>query len=116
MHVMNFLLKIFKLMLISLIRIYQVFIASPLQYFLGMPNCCRYSPTCSQYALESIKYHGIFKGVLLSVLRISRCHPWGGSGEDPVPSKDHWAAMDILKLNRCTFSGKNGWIRSSSKN
>lgn len=48
------------------------------------PSSCRYTPTCSQYAKEAILKHG-FKGIWLSVKRISRCHPWGGKGYDPVP-------------------------------
>ncbi|RRD89069.1 membrane protein insertion efficiency factor YidD [Bacteroides heparinolyticus] len=46
---------------------------------------CRFTPTCSQYAVEAIKKHGPFKGLYLAVRRILRCHPWGGSGYDPVP-------------------------------
>ena len=46
---------------------------------------CRFTPTCSQYAVEAIKKHGPFKGLYLAVKRILRCHPWGGSGYDPVP-------------------------------
>ena len=49
------------------------------------PPSCRYVPTCSQYAIEAIKKHGPFKGLWLAVKRILRCHPWGGSGYDPVP-------------------------------
>ncbi|HOA37531.1 MAG TPA: membrane protein insertion efficiency factor YidD [Flavihumibacter sp.] len=64
---------------IALIRIYQWGI-SPL---LG-PKC-RYTPTCSHYALEALRRHGVFKGSWLAIKRISRCHPWGGSGHDPVP-------------------------------
>ncbi len=63
------------------IRFYQIAI-SPL---LG-PRC-RYIPTCSQYALEALQTHGAVGGVWLSTKRICRCHPWGGSGFDPVPSK-----------------------------
>ena len=63
------------------IRFYQIAI-SPL---LG-PRC-RYIPTCSQYSLEAIHRHGAVRGVWLSVHRICRCHPWGGSGYDPVPAK-----------------------------
>ncbi len=61
------------------IRFYQIAI-SPL---LG-PRC-RYIPTCSQYALEAIQLHGAVRGSLLSFQRVCRCHPWGGSGYDPVP-------------------------------
>ena len=46
---------------------------------------CRYNPTCSAYALEALKKFGIIKGGLLSIKRVAKCHPWGGSGHDPVP-------------------------------
>ena len=49
------------------------------------PPSCRVVPTCSEYAIEAIKKHGPFKGLYLAVRRILRCHPWGGSGYDPVP-------------------------------
>ncbi len=49
------------------------------------PPSCRFTPTCSQYALEAIKKYGPFKGVYLAIKRILRCNPWGGSGYDPVP-------------------------------
>ncbi|MDE6397076.1 MAG: membrane protein insertion efficiency factor YidD [Muribaculaceae bacterium] len=49
------------------------------------PPSCRFTPTCSQYALEALKKHGPLKGTWLAVRRICRCHPWGGSGYDPVP-------------------------------
>ena len=49
------------------------------------PPCCRFTPTCSQYALEALRRHGPVKGSWLALRRICRCHPWGGSGYDPVP-------------------------------
>jgi len=49
------------------------------------PSTCRYSPTCSNYAKDAIMKHGVFKGTWLAIRRISKCHPWGGSGYDPVP-------------------------------
>ena len=63
------------------IRFYQMAI-SP---FLG--NNCRFHPTCSHYMLEALKTHGLLKGLYLGTKRILRCHPWGGSGYDPVPKK-----------------------------
>ena len=68
-----------KFILISLIRFYQRFI-SPLT-----PPACRFTPTCSQYTLEAIQKYGALKGTWLGIKRICRCHPWGGSGYDPVP-------------------------------
>jgi len=67
--------------LISIIRFYQIFI-SPL-----IGNNCRYHPTCSEYFIESLKIHGPIKGTILGVKRISKCHPWGGKGFDPVSGK-----------------------------
>ena len=49
---------------------------------------CRYQPTCSAYALEALQKHGGIKGSLLAARRISRCHPFGGDGYDPVPEKE----------------------------
>ena len=72
-------LNILAIVLIIPIKLYQVLI-SPL-----LGSSCRYSPTCSQYSIEAIKKHGPFKGSWLAVKRISDCHPWGGSGHDPVP-------------------------------
>jgi len=65
---------------IWLIKGYQRFI-SPM-----LPNACRYSPSCSQYAVEAFQKHGLL-GLLLVVKRILSCNPWGGSGYDPVPER-----------------------------
>ena len=66
-------------LLIQPIRFYQRYI-SPLT-----PATCRFTPTCSEYAIQAIRKHGPFKGLALAVWRILRCNPWGGSGYDPVP-------------------------------
>lgn len=50
-----------------------------------LPPSCRYTPTCSEYAIQALKKYGPFKGLLLAMKRIMRCHPYGGSGYDPVP-------------------------------
>jgi len=49
------------------------------------PPVCRFGPTCSYYGIEAIDRHGAFKGTWLAIRRVGRCHPWGGSGWDPVP-------------------------------
>jgi putative membrane protein insertion efficiency factor len=51
----------------------------------GRPSPCRYQPTCSSYALEALEVHGAARGSWLAIRRLSRCHPWGGHGWDPVP-------------------------------
>jgi putative membrane protein insertion efficiency factor len=66
---------------ILLVKLYQ-WIISPL-----FPAVCRYDPTCSNYMIEAIREWGIFKGLYLGIKRIGSCHPWGGSGYDPVPKK-----------------------------
>ncbi|TCJ12509.1 membrane protein insertion efficiency factor YidD [Flaviaesturariibacter flavus] len=71
--------KILALPFIGLIRVYQKGI-SPL-----LGPSCRYTPTCSQYGLEAFRKYGVLKGFWLTVKRVGRCHPWGGSGYDPVP-------------------------------
>ena len=50
-------------------------------------NNCRYDPSCSEYAMDALRIHGAFRGLWLAANRIGRCHPWGGSGYDPVPEK-----------------------------
>ncbi|MGF7155924.1 membrane protein insertion efficiency factor YidD [Novosphingobium gossypii] len=50
-----------------------------------MPPTCRYSPSCSQYAIVAVRRHGAIKGGLLALWRLLRCNPWGGHGHDPVP-------------------------------
>ncbi|UOO90444.1 membrane protein insertion efficiency factor YidD [Vitreoscilla massiliensis] len=68
-----------KYLLLKFVRFYQVAI-SPM-----LPPRCRYTPTCSQYAVEALQKHGACKGSMLALRRICRCHPLGGSGYDPVP-------------------------------
>lgn len=74
--------QIIALPFIGLVRFYQTAI-SPYT-----PSACRYSPTCSQYTVEALQKHGIIKGGWLAIKRITSCHPWGGSGYDPVPEKE----------------------------
>ena len=66
---------------ILLLRFYRKFL-SPLK-----PPCCRFSPTCSEYAIEAYKKRGFFAGTVLTVWRVLRCNPFGKPGYDPVPEK-----------------------------
>lgn len=71
-----------KSFMLFLIRTYQLTMSPR---FSG--GACRFTPTCSQYALEAIQVHGVFKGTLLALWRIIRCNPFGKGGYDPVPPK-----------------------------
>ena len=70
--------KLWKSLFILPIKFYQIVI-SPM-----LPNSCRHLPTCSEYTIEAIYTHGVFKGVLKGLYRILRCNPLGSSGYDPI--------------------------------
>ena len=74
--------NLIKKVLIFLINTYQMTLSPRFSH-----GSCRYTPTCSQYALEAIEIHGIFKGCLLAAWRILRCNPFSKGGWDPVPPK-----------------------------
>ena len=76
-----------KALIRILIRGYQIFIRPVLKAVAGPNAGCRYSPTCSNYFLEAVERHGAWKGSWIGICRIFRCHPWGGSGYDPVPPR-----------------------------
>lgn len=73
-------------LLILPIRFYQRFITP------YTPATCRYYPTCSRYAVESLRTHGAAKGLLLTVWRLLRCNPWSSGGVDRTPERGHWRA------------------------
>ena len=79
-----------KRLFILLIRFYQTGI-SPF-----LPARCRYTPTCSQYAIEAITRFGAIKGLFLTLKRLLRCHPFGGYGFDPVPHNHHHSEKKSL--------------------
>ncbi len=70
-----------KYILIKIIRIYQVIFSA----FVGQH--CRFTPSCSNYAIDAVENHGFSKGLILSTKRICRCHPWSAGGVDEVPKK-----------------------------
>ena len=74
-----------RFILIGFVHAYR-WLVSPLKSMVtGSTGCCRFSPTCSGYALDALRVHGAIRGSLLAARRILRCHPWGGAGHDPVP-------------------------------
>ena len=78
---MKFIEQFFGFLLMIPVKLYQ-WVISPL-----FPNVCRYNPTCSVYMIDALKIHGPIKGLWLGTKRMSRCHPWGGHGDDPVSNK-----------------------------
>ncbi|HEY9123439.1 MAG TPA: membrane protein insertion efficiency factor YidD [Bacteroidales bacterium] len=79
MKILHYITKFIVFLLIIPVKIYQYTI-SPI-----LPMSCRYTPSCSAYAIEALKKHGPIKGLYLATKRILSCNPWGGSGYDPVP-------------------------------
>ena len=88
----------FAKFLTSIVRLYQIVI-SP-----WTPASCRFTPTCSSYAIEAIDRHGAPRGGWLALRRIARCHPWGGHGFDPVPlpSENEQPGLDNRTGNATT--------------
>jgi len=74
-------MKWLNYLIIAPIRLYQI-VLSPL-----LGKNCRFEPTCSNYMLQAVQEWGLFYGTWLGIKRITRCHPWGGHGDDPVPKK-----------------------------
>jgi putative membrane protein insertion efficiency factor len=81
-----------RLLLVGLIRIYQLAV-SPL-----LPPACRFYPTCSRYAQEAIRRHGVIRGGWLAIARLARCHPFHPGGVDFVPEAPHRSAVPHIAL------------------
>jgi len=97
MTIYRFILKLLSYPILGLVYFYKYAI-SPLT-----PASCRHVPTCSTYMIEAIKIHGPFVGTALGLRRISKCHPWGTHGYDPVPEKGALKfRIPRLKLKRKT--------------
>ena len=71
--------------LVLAIRGYRVTVSPAQVYLFGVTSGCRFTPTCSAYAMEAIITHGTLNGTALAARRLARCHPWGPCGHDPVP-------------------------------
>ncbi|MBV8815057.1 MAG: membrane protein insertion efficiency factor YidD [Verrucomicrobia bacterium] len=71
-----------------LLRVYKLTLSPFLAALTGGPGSgCRFVPTCSEYLVEAVEEHGLMAGSWLALKRLLRCHPWGGSGYDPVPAR-----------------------------
>ncbi len=86
MKVLHFIVRLPSLLMIGLVRLYQRFI-SPLT-----PPSCKFYPSCSSYAVQSLQTHGLMKGGVLTVARLGRCHPWQLGGINPPPPRGKWRA------------------------
>jgi putative membrane protein insertion efficiency factor len=82
-----------------IIRVYQWTLSPVLTAALGPAGCCRFTPSCSEYAREAIRIHGAARGGLLAGRRLCRCHPWGDFGEDfPPPTvSGHGRGLKLCK-------------------
>lgn len=79
--------------IILAIKLYKYTLSPMLTFVCGPGSGCRFTPSCSEYGIIAVQEHGALRGIWLTIKRILRCHPWGGSGYDPVPG-----AEDGLKL------------------
>jgi len=77
-----------KRLALALIRFYQLVFSPLLSALSGPGGGCRFEPSCSRYCAEAIERFGVWHGGWLGLKRLARCHPWGGSGYDPVPEED----------------------------
>ncbi|MCX6895852.1 MAG: membrane protein insertion efficiency factor YidD [Verrucomicrobia bacterium] len=85
--------------LLALVKVYRVTV-SPAQTFVFGPSAgCRFTPTCSAYAVEALQTRGAAAGSWLTVKRLCRCHPWGGCGHDPVPPANLKSQISNLKFS-----------------
>jgi uncharacterized protein len=88
-----------QFILISLVRLYRCTLSPAKTFLFGPGGRCRFTPSCSQYAIEAVKTHGAITGSWLATKRLCRCQPWGGCGHDPVPP---------LAVSRQTPAGETG--------
>ena len=98
-----------KRLCIFLVRLYQKHV-SPLK-----PPCCRYTPSCSAYAIDAFTNRGFFIGLALTVWRILRCNPFGKSGYDPVPCGYRFKRLDLLRKKMGEKNGESSVITEKKR-
>jgi len=72
---------------LGMLRVYKLVVSPVLHTLAGPFGGCRFDPTCSVYAAEAVRQHGVWRGSAMAARRVCRCHPWGGCGPDPVPEQ-----------------------------
>jgi uncharacterized protein len=89
------------------VRLYQWLLAPLIPLLFGPTGGCRFQPTCSHYALEALRVHGLFGGLYLTARRLLRCHPFHSGGDDPVPATLHFgpAIRPFGRGDRCAHRG-----------
>jgi putative membrane protein insertion efficiency factor len=87
--------------LIFAVRVYRWTLSPALGFVFGPGAGCRFTPTCSQYALDALRSHGALGGSWLAAKRVCRCHPWGTCGHDPVPSAKRELRSAKVGLESC---------------
>ncbi|MEQ8196183.1 MAG: membrane protein insertion efficiency factor YidD [Rhodospirillales bacterium] len=93
-------MAIFKWLLRAFIRVYQWVLSPVLRSIVPVAGGCRFHPSCSAYAHEAVERHGFLAGGWLVLKRLGRCHPWGGSGVDPVPDCLPQSRPSLIKTHR----------------
>lgn len=99
-------MKIVEFFLVGLIKAYRLLLSPYL------PATCRYAPTCSAYGVEAIRRHGPLGGLWLALRRVARCHPWGGSGYDPVPETSPFDGLRQGRPGKAARSSAISWEHS----
>lgn len=94
----RWLLNVPSSVLIFTIRLYRWTLSPVLAFLFGPTGGCRFTPSCSQYAMDAIRSQGVLAGSGLAVRRICRCHPWGDGGHDPAPKKELRTSHSELRI------------------
>ena len=94
------------------VRLYRWVISPAKTVLFGPLGRCRFTPSCSEYALDALRGHGALAGSWLAVKRIGRCHPWGGCGHDPVPAGESkvWSLRSKVQGPKSKVSGRSGGV------
>jgi uncharacterized protein len=106
MFLLEKIVRLPRLLLIGLVRVYQLII-SP-----HVPSSCRFTPSCSEYAAQAIREYGAIRGFILTMRRLARCHPWGGHGYDPPrwfgEPEDAEGASEVPRRSTTSVNDRSG--------